>query len=68
MRGQSPWAVHVRLPVNGVAIGQVLLQVLHFSPVNYQPNNAIRSHLLCGPGTTGPICGHYTKGLALTIT
>jgi len=67
MHGQSPWAVHVRLPVNGVANGQVFLQVLHFSPFNYQPNNVIRSHLLRGAATTGPICGHSTKGLALTV-
>ena len=64
MRGQSPWAVHARLPVNEVATGQVFLQVLYFSPVN----NVIHSHLLCGAGTTGPICGHSTKGLALTVT
>ena len=65
------WAVHLRLPENGVATGQVFPQVLHFSPVNYQPNNVIRSHLLCGASKTGPscgLCGHSTKDLTLTIT
>jgi len=65
-----PWSVHVGFVVNKVALGQVFLQVLWFSPVNIFPLilRTLLIHLLPTLYTVIPFSVHaQTNVIYLTL-